>query len=85
MSGPATGQSKICSDICDALGLKRCRRLELVMAVNNVVTVKAEFFVETDAMEKIAVALKEYHLVENEPPPAPATGERDAPPEEGEL
>ena len=68
MSKPATGQSKICSDICDALGLKRCRRLELVMATDSVVTVKAEFFVEVDSMERIAVALKEYHLVENEKP-----------------
>jgi hypothetical protein len=83
MSGPATGQSKICSDICEALGLKRCRRLELVMAVDNVVTVKAEFYVETEAMERIAVALKEYHLVENDPPVIPV--ERDVAPEEGEL
>lgn len=61
----ATGKDDVARRITAALGLDRCRALKLRMAVDDVVTVEAEQYVDARAMDTVATVLenREYVLV----------------------
>lgn len=54
--------------ICAALGLKRCRTLNIRMAVDDVVTVNATTYVDRDQLTGVAEVLEtgDYVLVKRE-------------------
>jgi len=52
----------MCREIAEALGIKHCRRLDLHMALNEAVTVTAEFYPERDQLKYIAPILKKYKI-----------------------
>ena len=52
--------NKIASDICDVLGLKHVRHLELIMDTKAVITIKAELFPEADVLKDIKEILEDY-------------------------
>lgn len=59
-----TGKNKVCKEICEALGLKNARKLDLHMVYDKVVTVTAEFYPEEDGIKKLIPILKRFNLVE---------------------
>ncbi len=56
------GHHEICERIAEIFGIQHCRRLEIKMEVNKVVTVLAEFYPEEDQLNKAETILKEYGL-----------------------
>ena len=60
------GHSKVCAKIAENFGIKYCRWLQINMHVNEVVTVKAEFFPEIDGIVQCDTIFKEYELVEKD-------------------
>jgi hypothetical protein len=58
------GNSKLGADLCAALGLKGASSLELRLAVDEVVTVKAELAVHDTQLGEVIKVLKQYNLVE---------------------
>lgn len=56
------GKSKICADIAASLGIPNARELEIYMAVDSIVSVKAVFFPSYDQMEKLESVIKFYNL-----------------------
>jgi len=54
--------------ICDALGLKHARMVDvhIVFAVDEIVTVMVEYYPEKDGILQLPAILKEYELVEKE-------------------
>ena len=61
-----SGHSKLCKDVCDALGLKHVKSLTLNMDCKSIVTATAEFYVEEDGIKKLPAILQEYYLIERE-------------------
>ena len=61
-----TGQ-QIGKEIADALGIKHCRKLDIRMRMDEIVTVEAEFFPEIDGIKQLVPILKRFELVEREP------------------
>ena len=59
-----TGKHPLCLELCTALGLKEVKSLDLHMAVGDIVTAKAEFYVIDKQLEKIVHILKDYYLCE---------------------
>jgi hypothetical protein len=57
------GRHPALKEICDALGLKHVRRLDIHMEVNSLVLVSAEFYPEKDGIVEITPILRKYHLV----------------------
>jgi len=57
------GTNTICKEICDALGLKNVRRLQIKMEVDSLVTVEAEFFPEVNGVKAVYTIMREYELV----------------------
>ncbi len=71
MAGPVSGKDNVCKEISEAFGLKNCRRLQLLMQMDDVVKIYAECIVEGDDLKKVAYILKGYNLVpadENQQP-----------------
>ena len=68
MSTLVDGRNKVCKEICDALGLRNVRSLDLHMRCNSIVTVTAEFCPEEDGMRKMIPILREFNLVEKRIP-----------------
>lgn len=64
MSTLIGGKSPVCKEICDALGLKHVRKLDIHMAYDKVVTIEAELFPEENGMRQLVSILKKYHLLE---------------------
>lgn len=63
-----TGKSEAAKELCDALGLKHVRRLNLHIAVGEVAVITAEFFPEINNIKQVPAILKKYKLVEIEEP-----------------
>lgn len=62
------GHDYVCVEICDALGIKRAKRLNLNMEVGNIVTIEVTSLVYKENLKKLIPILKKYHLVETDPP-----------------
>jgi hypothetical protein len=56
--------NKVGSEICDALGLKHCKVLDIHIAYNEIVTVTAKFYPEIDGVKQFPAIFKKYELVE---------------------
>ncbi|HUU40863.1 MAG TPA: hypothetical protein VMW42_07980 [Desulfatiglandales bacterium] len=54
---------KICKEVCDALGLKHVRKLDLHMEVDKVVTCEAVFYPEEDGVKQIIPILGKFELI----------------------
>ena len=64
MASPASNPGeKIAKEICDALGLKHVKTLDIHLAHNECFTVTAEFYPEIDGIKQISAILKKYNLV----------------------
>lgn len=59
-----TGSDKVAKEIVDALGIKNCRFLNIRLRYDEVAVVTAEFYPDTEQLEKLVPILKEYELVE---------------------
>ncbi len=59
-----TGRDEVCTEICEALGLKHVRKLNLHMGIDEIVTVEAEFYPEIDGVKQLVPILKKFELVE---------------------
>ena len=64
MANLMTRNSQTAKEICDALGLKHVRKLDIHMAINEVMTVTAEYFPEVDGVKQFIPVLKKFELVE---------------------
>ena len=58
-----TGNMKLAKEICDALGIKNCKRLDLHMAYDEIFTATVEFYPEIDGIEQMVPILKKFKLV----------------------
>jgi len=54
---------KICKEICDALGLKHVKKLDIHMAVDKIVTGEAVFYPEVDGVRQIVPILRKFELI----------------------
>ena len=61
-TGPQIGK-----EIANALGIKHCRKLDIHMRMNELVTVEAEFFPEIDGIKQLVPILKRFELIEKKP------------------
>jgi len=57
---------KIGKEIADALGIKHCRKLDIRIRTDEIVTIEAEFFPEIDGIKQLEPIFKKYELVEKE-------------------
>jgi len=64
MSSLVSGHHKFCQEICEALGLKHVRKLDLHMAFDEIVTVTIQFYPEEEGVKKLVPVLKKYNLIE---------------------
>ncbi len=61
-----TGQDDLAKKICDALGLKHVRKLDIHFEKNKITTVEAVFAPEIDGVRQFPAILKKFELVEKE-------------------
>ena len=54
---------KLAIEICDALGLKHVKRLDIHIAKNEIFTVVAEIYPEIDGVKQLPAILKKFELV----------------------
>lgn len=59
---PLNGDSIVCKEIADALGIKNCVRLTLCMEAGKTVSVHTLFYPEEEEMKEVALVLKKYNL-----------------------
>ena len=57
-----SGRDNICKEIANALGIKHCRKLDIRMRIDEIVTVEAEFFPEIDGIKQLVPILKKFEL-----------------------
>jgi len=55
-------KDKLGSDLCNALGLKHVRSLDIHIGVNSLVTVTTEFYPEIDDLKQFPAILNKYKL-----------------------
>ena len=67
MRNSITGRDLLAKEICDVLGLKHVRKLDIHMAYDEIITVTAEFFPEVDGVKQFIPILKKFELVEKKP------------------
>jgi hypothetical protein len=58
------GRNEWAKEICDALGIKYCRKLDLHLEVDSVATVEVEYYPEEDGVLKLVPIFKKYRLEE---------------------
>jgi len=58
-----TGHHKLAAEIYKALGIEHATKLDIHMAVNEIVTCTVTFNVEVENMEKLPELLKKFRLV----------------------
>lgn len=56
------GHDRLGLEIANALGIKRCKSIEIKIACNEITTVKAEFYPEIDGVKQLVPIFKEYEL-----------------------
>lgn len=61
--GMVTGKDKICREICEALGIKHGKKLDIHMAADSIMTVTAEFYPEIDGVRQFPSILEEYVVI----------------------
>lgn len=59
-----TGNSQVVKELCDALGLKHVKSLDIHFALDEMMIVKAEFCPEVDEVKQFSAILKKFELVE---------------------
>jgi len=61
---PVSGDNEMCIEICDVLGLKHVKKLDLHMEAGKPVTITAEFYPDADGLMQFPSILKKYELIE---------------------
>ncbi len=61
-----SGQDYLAKKICDALGLKHVRKLDIHFEKNKIATVEAVFALEIDGVMQFPAILKRFNLIEIE-------------------
>jgi hypothetical protein len=64
MSQLIPGNSKFAREVCAALGLTHCRAVEIRIAVDEPVTVKAETLMTTDLGSCFIDVIRKYEVIE---------------------
>ena len=59
------GNSDLAKEICDSLGLKNVKTLDIHLGVDDIVEIKAVFYPEIDGIKQFPAILKKYHLTDN--------------------
>lgn len=59
-----SGHSSACKEIAEALGIKHCKKLDIRMRLDEIVTVEAKFYPEIDGVKQLEPIFKKYELVE---------------------
>lgn len=54
---------KICKEICDMIGLKHARKLNIYMETGKPITAEAEFYPEIDGVRQIVPVLRKLQLI----------------------
>ncbi len=54
---------KLAKEICDALGLKHVQAIDIHMAVNEIFTVTAKFYLEIDGIRQFPAILRKFELI----------------------
>jgi len=54
--------NEVANKICEALGLKHVCTLDIHIAVDSAITVKAEFYPEVNGVMQTSLILKEYEV-----------------------
>ena len=67
MAKLVSDRDSICKKIADALGIKHCRWLQIDMHIDEIITVKAEFYPEIDGIKQLDTIFKQYELIEKKP------------------
>ena len=62
MAALVGGNHKLTFEICEALGLKHVRKLDIHFAFDEMATVTAEFYPEIDGVKQMAPILKKFRL-----------------------
>lgn len=75
MASIVSGSSDFAAGLCDALGLKHCRSLDISIVADQAVMVKAELYVTEEAAGALLeeVESKSYFLMEPEQEQTPST------------
>jgi len=58
-----SSSDKLCKEVCDALGLKHVRELDLHMKGGRIVTCEAVFYPEKDGIKQIIPIFRKFELV----------------------
>ena len=58
-----SGNDKIAKDICDALGLKHVRALDIHVSVDELFTVTAKFYPDKDGVKQFPLMFQKFELV----------------------
>ena len=61
--GLMSGNHRLAKEICDALGLKHVRKLDIHLACDEIMTATAEFYPEVDGVKQFPAILKKFELV----------------------
>ena len=59
-----TSHNKLGKDICDALGLKHVRQLQIIFPVDGMVTLYVEMYPEIDGVKQFPAIFKKFELTE---------------------
>jgi hypothetical protein len=60
-------KTKVVKEICDALGLKNVRSLDLHFRVDEIATAEVTFYPDADDLDRATPLFKRYELTEIEP------------------
>jgi hypothetical protein len=58
------GHNKLCKEICDALGLRHVKQLDLHMSTNEIMTITVEMYPEVNGVMQLPSIFKKFNLVE---------------------
>ncbi|GAG97002.1 unnamed protein product [marine sediment metagenome] len=64
MAAFLSNKDTVCKEIADALGIKHCRKLDIRMRWDEIITIEAEFYPEIDGVKQLVPILKKFRLVE---------------------
>jgi hypothetical protein len=59
-----TSKSSVCTEICQALGLKYVKNLDLHISHGGIATITVEYYLEEDGLLKLPAVLKKFELHE---------------------
>ena len=77
MGAKVNGSSNLAKQLCDILGLKNVRKLEIEIETESIAVCKAEMYIETDQLRKMIPIIGEFELVPKKAEITDSEDERD--------